>query len=236
MTTLLILPGLDGRGLMHEVFAAALGPGVEVRAVHYPEREALGYDELEHIARAALPETGEVFVLGESFSGPLAVRLASACPGRVRGLILCGSFVSNPRPGLAFLRGFVRGAPFLGVLLSAVAPALLGKAGSPALRGALAETLARTSSAALAARLRAVLAVDVSAPFATLDMPVLYLRAAYDRIVPRRASEQAARLNPHVRVVEIRASHFMLQTAPAEAAQAVAAFLRETRDAAVPVK
>jgi pimeloyl-[acyl-carrier protein] methyl ester esterase len=225
MHALLILPGMDGSGLMHEAFITALGPDVAVTSVRYPDQEALGYEQLARIASAGLPEAGDVFVLGESFSGPLAVRLAAAHPGRVRGVILCGSFVCSPRPGLGWLRLVVRGVSFLGPLLSVAAPVLLGKAASPALRRMLAEVLSRIPPAVLAARLRAAMRVDVSAPFATLQCPILYLRAAHDRIVPPRAAEEAARLNPRTRIVEISASHFMLQTAPAETARAVSAFL-----------
>lgn len=226
MMTLLILPGMDGSGLMHEAFIAALGPGIDVRPVRYPGEAVQGYDELERIARAAVPESGEVFVLGESFSGPLAVRLAAAHPARVRGIILCGSFVSNPRPGLEWLRPVARGVPFLGRLLPFLTPLLLGNAASPALRRKLGETLSRIPPAVLAARLRAAMAVDVSALFAILKCPILYVRAVHDRIVPGHAADRAARLNPRVRIVEVRAPHFMLQTAPVETAHAVASFLR----------
>lgn len=228
MSVLLILPGLDGRGLMHEAFIAALGPHVTVTAVRYPDTEVLGYGELERIVCAAVPARGDFFVLGESFSGPLAVRLAAAYPARVRGVILCGSFLRNPRPGLAWLRPALRGFPLLRGLLSAVTPVLLGKAASPALRRMLAEALAHAAPAVLAARLCAAMAVDVTAPFAALECPILYLRATHDRIVPRHAAEQVVQANPRVRLVELAASHFILQTAPLEAARAVAAFMSES--------
>ena len=85
MTTLTILPGMDGTGLLLESFVAALGPGYTVKIVRYPGDVSWGYAELENFVRADLPETGPFFILGESFSGPLRWRLhrpfLTACGG-----------------------------------------------------------------------------------------------------------------------------------------------------------
>ena len=227
MTALIILPGLDGLGLMHDDFIAALGPGYDVKAVLYPNQPGLSYNELEILASAALPESGPFILLGESFSGPLAIRLAAANPERTLGLILCVSFVRNPYPVLAWLRPLIRILPVAGAPVALVTRLVLGKAVSAGLRQSLAELLARISPDALRARLRAVLAIDVSTEFAALKLPVPYLRGKYDRIVPRRASELAARLNPRMRIAEFPSSHLLLQTAPREAAQAVVQFVHE---------
>ncbi len=227
---LIILPGMDGTGLLLEPFLAALGPGFDAKVVRYPDQETWGYAELELAARAALPETGPLFILGESFSGPLAVRLAAAHPGRVVGLILCASFVRNPRPALSWLRPLVRALPLSIAPTALIAPWLFGARAPAHMRFALAETLARISAATLKTRLRAAMEADVSAVFSGLDMPVLYLRARQDRIVPRPASELAVRLNPRTRVIDIDAPHFLLQTAPALAAQAIINFTEATRN------
>lgn len=231
MTALIILPGMDGTGLLLEAFIAALGPGFDVKVVRYPDTESAGYGELEVIARTALPQAGPFFILGESFSGPLAVTLASAFPDRVQGLILCASFVRNPRPGLSWLKPFIDLLPLSRAPAAALGYLLLGKHGSAEMRAALAETLARIAPATLRARLRAAMGADVSAGFAALGMPILYLRATHDRTVPRAASELAQQLNPRTTVTQIEAPHFLLQTAPGHAAKAVANFVEDVQNA-----
>ena len=87
--TLILLPGMDGSGQLFAPLVTALGDGFNVKVVRYPVDLPLGYDGLEQIARAAIPPAGPVVLLGESFSGPIAVSLAASLGERLAGLILC---------------------------------------------------------------------------------------------------------------------------------------------------
>ena len=53
---LILLPGMDGTGDLFALFVAALGDEFDVRVVRYPGGHCGGYDELEAIARAAIPD------------------------------------------------------------------------------------------------------------------------------------------------------------------------------------
>lgn len=231
MVTLVLLPGMDGTGTLFEAFVATLGSEFNVKVVSYPTTEPLGYPELESIARTALPSEGPFVILGESFSGPIAVSLAASCSPQLKGLVLCCTFVRNPRPVFSVLK------PFIGVLPITFAPMhvlvhlLLGRSSTAALRTSLTQALAQVSPSALRARLRAVLSVDVSAKLAEVNVPVLYLRASQDRVVPQAASKLVSQLCPSAEVVQLEAPHFLLQAVPSEAARIVAAFVREIENA-----
>lgn len=227
--TLVLLPGMDGTGALFEPLLAALSPEFKTHVVRYPVEEPLGYAELEAIARAALPTDQPFVILGESFSGPIAVALAAARPPNLKGLVLCCSFVRNPRPLLASLRLLVTLVPVRFVPIQILSRFLLGQYSSARLRSALAEALARVSSTALRARVRAVLATDVSSKLASTTVPTLYMRAARDRVVPRAASALVSSLSPRARVVELEGPHFLLQAAPKEAAQVIGSFIREVQ-------
>jgi pimeloyl-[acyl-carrier protein] methyl ester esterase len=82
-------------------FLKALDLGVSGNVVPYPPDVPLGYDELEPLVREALPTRGHFVLLGESFSGPLAIRIAANPPPALVGLILCVTFASTPSPTLA---------------------------------------------------------------------------------------------------------------------------------------
>lgn len=228
--TLVLLPGMDGTGMLFDAFVAALGDSCRVKVVRYPTKEAFGYSELEKVARAALPEDGPLVLLGESFSGPIAIALAESCSSRVKGLVLCCSFVRNPRPFANYLKPLIGWLPITANSTSRLRGILLGKFGSKALDTILAEAIAKVSAPAIRARLKAVVNVDVSETFAALNTPVLYLRASDDRVVPCAASELALRLKPHMRLVQLEAPHFLLQAAPVEAARIVSKFVHEVED------
>ena len=73
---LVLLPGLDGTGALFRRFARALPEGLTSQAVHYPAHDPADYDDLLPRVRLQLPQAPFV-LLGESFSGPLAIRLAA---------------------------------------------------------------------------------------------------------------------------------------------------------------
>lgn len=225
--TLVLLPGMDGTGTLFDSFVAALGGSCRVKVVRYPTKEAFGYPELEKVARAVLPEDGPLVILGESFSGPIAVALAESCSSRLKGLVLCCSFVRNPRPFANYLKPLIGWLPITATATSKLRSILLGRFDSKALDSVLAEAIAKVSVPAIRARLRAVVDVDVSEKFAALNTPVLYLRASDDRVVPRASSELALRLKPQMRLVQLEAPHFLLQASPVEAANIVSEFVHE---------
>lgn len=225
MVTLVVLPGLDGTGLLLADFAASFGAGVDVIVASYPPDSLAGYDGLEAVARSFLPRDQAYFLLAESFSGPIGISIAASAPPGLLGLVLCCSFARNPRPALTFLRPAISAVPPTLLPLRLLQFLLLGRFTSPALRDALARTLAQVTPEALRARARAALSVDVSDELRRIQVPVLYLRAAHDRVVPRSSSEHIAIRANNVRIVEFEAPHFLLQTLPSEVASSIARFM-----------
>lgn len=229
MVALVLLPGLDGTGLLFANFAASLGPDVKIIVVSYPTDAAVGYSALEPIARSFLPKDQPFFLLGESFSGPIAISIAASRPSGLLGLVLCCSFARSPRPSLAVFRPLLAVAPVAVLPLALLSFFVLGRFSSPALRRSLAESLAQVSPSVLRARARAALSVDVSALLARVGVPVLYLRALEDRVVPESASQSVVAFAPTTKVVEFPAPHFLLQVAPSQAAATVREFMGSAR-------
>ncbi|HVE53802.1 MAG TPA: alpha/beta hydrolase [Ramlibacter sp.] len=224
MVRLVLLPGMDGTGELFTEFAAATR--AETHIVRYPPDRSLGYAELEQLVISELPSDSPYVILGESFSGPIALSVASAQPPLLRGVILCCSFARNPRPGLALLRGLVDWLPERPPM-DPLMWFLAGEGGTPALREALSRALARVSPAALRARMKAVIGVDVVAKLPSISVPLLYLQAAQDRVVPRSAAQPILENVPRGRLVELAGPHFLLQTRPREAARVIEQFVQE---------
>ena len=226
MTVAVVLPGMDGTGMLLADFAAALKPELEPIVVSYPADRPYGYPELEAIAREALPQHGAFVMVAESFSGPIAVAIAASRPQGLRGLVLCCSFVRNPVPATRFLDRFLNLLP-MRLAMPMLDWLLLGRFSSEMLRTALRGALDAVSPVALRARLKAVLRVDARPELARVEVPVLYIRASEDRMIPLSAQGTIADVSPQLRVEEVIGPHFLLQVAPSAAAECVKGFVRD---------
>jgi pimeloyl-[acyl-carrier protein] methyl ester esterase len=102
-----LLPGMDGSDSLATDFRAALPASISTSAVTYPRDRCLGYDALELQVREHLAGLRAPYVLlAESFSGPLAIRIAAAPPDGLRAIVLVATFHSTPlSPWLRFVTG-----------------------------------------------------------------------------------------------------------------------------------
>lgn len=223
--TLILLPGLDGTGDLFEPFIAALGSEVNVKVVRYPVAEALGYQDLEVLVRQALPVSEPFVLLGESFSGPIAISIAAEPPPNLVATILCCTFISNPQPRLAAFRWLLPLANPRFAPLAVISSLLMGKYATVALRSTLASTLAKVSTAVFLARLGAIFSVNVAAKLAKVQVPVMYLQALQDRLIPAQESTKVLKAYPIAHVVKLEGPHFLLQVCPKQAANEVCSFL-----------
>ncbi len=234
MVALVILPGMDGAATPRADFAAALGPGIEPHVVSYPPDPALGYTELAALARASLPTNRPYVLLGESFSGPIAISIAASRPQHLVGLILCVTFASNPLPVLGSMPWLLPLIPFGLAPMRVISAFLLGRFATAPLSEALRATFDEVSTQTFKARLGAVARADMRPALPNVRVPVLYLRATEDRLVPRRCADVIAQVAAPTRIVDIEAPHMLLQVAPGKAAAIVRAFVETLPRGAAP--
>lgn len=226
MIDLVLLPGMDGTGLLFSRFVAAMGTRVNPILLHYPRDSSLGYAQLQDYVQRQLPRAGPYVLLGESFSGPIAIKMAAQYPQNIQALILSCSFTKNPQPILAALK------PVIGLLpdirKSKLAMwALLGNHSTPEVCRDFAQVLNEIPMPVLKARLQAVSEVDVTDELRHANMPILYLRAMRDRVVPTSASQHIKYNAKRTQITDIDGPHMLLQTEPELAAQNVLAFLKK---------
>jgi len=225
MLTLVLLPGMDGTGIFFEDFAAVAQPEFEPIIVRYPDDPSLGYAGIEPIARAALPRDKPFLVLGESFSGPVAISIAASNRPGLVGLILCVTFARNPHPLLPLTTAILKPFPRVRLPPFIQHRNLFGKYDSPRLRAKLREVRAAGSQKTQKARLEAVASVDVSEQLRRVTVPTLDLRAADDRVISRASGDHIRKVLPRVEVAELDAPHLMLQTVPRESLAAIRSFV-----------
>jgi pimeloyl-ACP methyl ester carboxylesterase len=221
---LILLPGLDGTGELFSPFLELLR-GFPTQVIAYPRDRAMNYAEHEAFARGKLPANEDYVLLAESFSGPVGIAIAADAPPQLKGLILCGTFASNPLPLFGPLSTFVGSAPAMRVPPALMAPWLYAGRGTPELRRAHAKAMTLVAPVAIRARVAAILAVDYRPLLRRIEVPILYMRALADRLIPASAGRAILQLRPDAEWTEIDAPHFLLQTEPVACVAAVMSFI-----------
>jgi pimeloyl-[acyl-carrier protein] methyl ester esterase len=226
LPVLVLLPGLDGTGKLFGEFVKVLDPCIRAVVVAYPADQPLAYEALEARVLGALPREQPFVLLGESFSGPIAIRIAARAPAGLAGLILSASFAKNPFPWLAWARPLAAYLPVKSLPRWVRAPLMWGSLSPQRAPSQMERAMSAVSAAVIRQRIAALLRVDETQALRRIKVPTLVLRARGDRVIPRAATLWIARVLPHAQLVEIDAPHLLLQTRPQECAAAVLRFLR----------
>lgn len=232
MLTVILLPRMDGTGNLFSPFTNLFPDDWEVQVASYPDDPNTGYKELESQVAKMIPETGDYILVGESFSGPLAISLAKTGDERLRALILCCTFVKNPIKFGSEAMGFLAKFPLSFVPKSLIDKFLLGRYRTPEIAKLLHKTLKKVSAKTIVKRIREVQDVDMSNSLTEVKAPTLYLRATDDSVVSKRASELVASLNPGIEITEIDGPHCLLQASPQKALKAIMDFLHANKGSA----
>jgi len=228
---LVLLPGMDGTGDLFADFIAALPESFETVTVRYPTDRCLSYSDLTELVQVSCPVSEPFVLVAESYSTPLAIRLAASNPKNLEGLVLCAGFATSPVRGWCRVLGRLLGPLICRVRLPSLAAKLwlVGLSAPPSLLKAVRSAVSSVRPKVLAARLRAVLACEVRAEMAQVGVPILYLQAKQDRLVSVSCLEELRQIKPQMTVVALGGPHLLLQREPCKAAEMVARFVRSLR-------
>jgi pimeloyl-[acyl-carrier protein] methyl ester esterase len=222
-----LLPGFDGTGRLSRYFVDALPPQLTPSVIAYPLDVPESYSDLEARVRSLLPCDRAFVIVAESFSGPIAIRIAAKNPKGLVALVLIGTFIHNP---VRFVPTWAKS--LVGSYLFHIPPpAWMVRqlvAGFDAPDELMSETLAawcQVKPGVLAKRLREALAVDAADDFLAVTLPMLYVKGTQDRLLAPSTVDALKRLRPDLEVAVIAAPHFVLQRRPTEAADLIANFL-----------
>ena len=212
---MILLPGIDGSGRLFAPLLQAEPRGLVPEVVSFPPDRVLGYDELAAVVRERLPR-GRFALVAESFSGPIAVRIAAERPPGLAALVLAATFLHGPMSALLHpIRGLV-GARLFGLRMPAplVRHFMAGPDAPSAIVREVRAAVATVSPAVLAHRATEALRVDVREDFARVQVPVLWLSPTRDRLLRASAAEEVLEIQPDIEVARIEAPHMILQRCP----------------------
>ena len=224
---LVLLPGLDGTGRLFADLRTSIEGQFRTEVVQYPN-SSMSDSELLPLVSSACP-TNEAFVIvAESFSSPLAIQYAATRPSRLKGLVLCAGFASNP------LRGVLRFVcpPLLPFLFTVSPPPsfalrllLVGGSASQSLVAEVQDAISWVRRPVLRARLKSVLSCDTRSALAQVDVPMLYIQASEDRLVNVQSLKEIRRTKPEIKIASVAGPHLILQREPRKCAEIIARFV-----------
>jgi len=210
---IVLLPGLDGTGILFKPFIDALPTAFDVLVISYPPDIKLPYEELIELVINQLPEE-KFILLAESFSGHIAYQVALRKPTNLKSVIFVATFLEPPRPFLlglssCFPRSLFLSAPIPNYVVKTF---LLGGAENKKLIDLLKQSIKQVSSDVISYRLQEIAKLRNDQKLC--DTKVAYIQATNDKLVPARCLETFKKVFTNLSIFQIEGSHFILQTDP----------------------
>ena len=104
---LVLLPGLDGSGKLFDPFIKQFPQASRITVIPYPTDRHIPFNQLGDYLAPLLPNDKPLAILGESYSGPVALSLAARGDINIQKLILVASFAKYPASFLKSLSKYL---------------------------------------------------------------------------------------------------------------------------------
>lgn len=214
-----LLPGLDGTGLLFEPFLSFLPLELKVKVISYPTDKILSIEELAQYVQQQVVFDQHTLVLAESFSGLIVIKLLNdKVP--MHSVIFCASFASNPQPKLLKLLKYLP----LSTLLKLKPPTTVLK--FLKVKSDMIELVQKATqqvnAKVLAQRLQLIAQAVLMQTRPQRFIPCYYWRAIQDDLVPEHCANELKSYFTQFNLEYFNDSgHFLLQTQPQACADAL---------------
>lgn len=226
---LILLPGLDGTGKLFDTFLKQFPDPSSITVITYPMDKHIPFEQLADYIIPLLPANKELIILGESYSGPVAINLAARDDLDIVAVILVATFAKYPA---SLLNSLSKHLP-LSLLFRLPIPDFIirqfcfGSRGDKTLYKQLRDSVTANRADVLAKRVNEVSSIDVTTLLEKIKVPCLYIAATDDNLVPATAIEHLKRHLAQLQVITLEGKHFILQCQPNASYEAVETFLCE---------
>jgi pimeloyl-[acyl-carrier protein] methyl ester esterase len=223
---LVLLPGFPGTPDLMYSFRNELDGHIQTHVIGFPNRK-MTYDDMIEYAEQKIPRDQPVMILGESYSGPVAIALANRNRHDIRGVILCSTFIKKP---YSFIIGKTKYMPlewiFSRPMPELVGRLLIGEWNMPIefLRKLWASSM-NVDGEVMAHRVWQLSKPDKFPEPQVPDCPVLIMEAADDRLLSPKNGDIMRRMIPHAIYKKIKGPHLLLQLRPKKCAKTILEFI-----------
>jgi pimeloyl-[acyl-carrier protein] methyl ester esterase len=225
---LLLLPGMDGTGRLFAALLSCLPNWIQPEVMQYPTDQPQSYSELLSTIRSTASKSEPFALLAESFSTPLAARLAAEAAANLKALILCAGFVTSPlsKYGGAFLSSVAAVLFRLRLPKWVIRKLLVGMDAPRELIQNVHDVIQSVSPKVLSTRLQEVLNCDETTRVSHIQCPILYIQADQDYLVRDYCFEAFRQLNASITLARLNGPHLIAQRHPRAVALEIEKFLK----------
>jgi surfactin synthase thioesterase subunit len=218
---LVLLPGMDGTGVLLENFSANCE--CECLTIPLPEYGEQSLSELAKRIIDKLPDE-DYFLLGESFSGALIPYLIQGASRKPNAVILVASFLHAPRPLIISL---LRQIPLKKLMslpgAKSIVKFLCMKGGTDEQFNQFWDLLNKLDFSLIKSRLSTI--KKMKPPQDKFEIPTLCIVAKHDKLVTAHVSNKLRQTFYRSTIEMIDGPHFILQTKAVETAKLVNHFV-----------
>lgn len=211
---------MDGTGKLFTPFTDVLPPHVNVAVFPLTQEVGVSYaQQAEHIAAQL---TAKSVIIAESYSGMIALELASKYPDKIDKLVFIASFIGPP----SSLSRFAHCIPksLLSLAQSRIITHLLfGRFSNSTLETLFHDTMDLVSAKLLAFRLKQI--SQLAPPHFNIDVPCLCVNPSQDIFVSQKAMSVFLDTFEDISFQTVEGTHFLLQTNPNDCWQVIQSYL-----------
>ncbi|MBT8044101.1 MAG: alpha/beta hydrolase [Verrucomicrobiae bacterium] len=220
------LPGLHGSDELFGAIQDRLPDDIEADFVNLPPDGKQDYDTLCKWLDDELSKGRRRLLIAESFSGPLAMRMANLRPDEISGLVLAASFCDAPlNPGLALLP--LRPLIMVKPPRKALRHFLIGEDATDADVAQIRAVVQSMPKSTMSKRIRTILQLQETDNPPLPGLPMLILQANNDNIVPWEVQRKLEACYPDADSQWIESPHLILQRCPGTCIKRIAKFARK---------
>jgi pimeloyl-ACP methyl ester carboxylesterase len=217
---IILLPGLDGTGLLFKPLLDCIQNTQDVKVISYPTNICQDYNQLMDLVLSQLPNEDFILV-AESFSGYIAYLIGLKKPKYLKRIVFVATFLISPRP---FLLGFSKMLP-MSLLLNVNIPNffikrfLFGQFVNKETIKLFKKSINEVDSKVMANRLSLI--ADLKAPSKSSSIEATYIQAIDDKLIDKNSVEIFKKLFLNLTIHKIRGTHFLLQSNPSKCIQII---------------
>jgi len=217
-----LLPGMDGTGILFKDFVGLLPDGVTAEVVSYPQDSWLSYEQLASRVKEIVPRCVPYLVLAESYSGPVAALLAAQPIGNLTAVVFVSSFVAFPCGRLGpWIAKFPADRWLRRLPAWIFRWFLLDTATSPQKIREIQHVISGVRPGVLGRRLRDALTANFTDTMQKTTVRIVCLQGTHDRVLGMRGVRGLLSARRDSEIAKVVGPHFLLQCSPRESLTAL---------------